>query len=90
MLNERERRMLARIERQLAETDPDFVRLFAAAGRGSDSTVPTFLLVTGLALLVLGSLVVAVPVALTGITLSLFALFIAHTRPSRLRRTGFA
>ena len=90
MLNDRERRMLERIERHLIESDPDFVRLFAAdARRAREGRMPTILLVAGLALMVLGSLLVAVPVALLGITLSLFALFTAYTRTSP-SRPGFA
>jgi hypothetical protein len=82
VLNERERRVLARIERQLIESDPDLARLFAGAGRSSSGTAPTFLLVAGLALLVFGSIVAAVPVAVAGMGLAVFALFIAHTRPA--------
>ncbi len=81
MLNDRERRILARIERQLVESDPDLARLFdrhVAAGRVS--SMPTFLLVIGLALLVLGSVVAAVPIAVAGMTLSIFALFTAYVR----------
>jgi hypothetical protein len=91
VLNDRERRTLERIERHLVETDPDFARLFAAlTHRRSASPVPTLLLVVGLALMVLGSMMVAVPVALAGITISLFALFTAYAQPGRTRRAGFA
>lgn len=90
MLNDRERRILDRIELQLVESDPEFARLFAALHhpRG-ESRTPTFLLVVGLMLMVLGSMMVAVPVALGGIALSLYALLAAYTRSSS-RRTGFA
>ncbi len=91
MLNDRERRILERIERHLIESDPEFARLFSSLHhRGGQSRMPAFLMVTGLALMVLGSMAVAVPVALAGITVSLFALFTAYTRSSTPRRTGFA
>lgn len=91
MLSDRERRTLARIERHLTESDPDLVRLFArAAARDSDSPTPIFLLVTGLALLVFGSLIAAVPVAVVGMIVSVVALFTARGRTSMIRRTGFA
>jgi Protein of unknown function (DUF3040). len=91
VLSERERHVLSRIERHLVESDPDLVRLFARAmNHGSDSSAPTFLLVIGLALLVLGSLTTAVPIALIGIGLSLFSLITAHARPSRLGRPSIA
>lgn len=90
MLSERERRVLARIERQLIESDPDLARLFAGADADSGGAAPTFLLVAGLALLVLGSLVAAVPVAVTGLALAVFALFTAHVRPTGLGRPSTA
>ena len=90
MLSDRERRALARIERHLVESDPDLVRLFHRAARGPDGTTPRFLLVTGLALLVLGSIVAAVPVALAGMMLAVFALFTAYARPVGFGSAGFA
>jgi hypothetical protein len=92
VLSDRERRTLARIERQLIESDPDLARLFTRAHRrgSSTSTMPTFLLVAGLALLVLGSIVAAVPVAVAGMTIAIFALFTAHARPTQFRRPGTA
>ena len=91
MLNDRERRILERIERQLVESDPEFARLFATFHHHpGESRMPAFLLVAGLALMVLGSVMVAVPVALFGITLSLYALFTAYTRTAAARRIGFA
>ena len=81
MLNDRERRILARIERQLVESDPDLVRLFdhhVAVARGN--VMATFLLVAGLSLLVLGCVVAAVPVAVVGMAISVFALFTAFAR----------
>jgi hypothetical protein len=91
VLSDRERRTLARIERELTASDPDLVRLFArAARRGSDSSTPIVLLVTGLAVLVFGSVIAVVPVAVLGMVLSVFALFTARGRTSMLRRPGFA
>ncbi len=90
MLSERERRTLARMERHLLESDPDLVRMFTRAARGPGGTTPKFLLITGLVLLVLGSIVAAVPVALAGMTLAIFALFAAHTGATRFGRAGFA
>lgn len=91
MLSDRERRALARMERELNASDPDLVRLFAStASSGADSPLPTFLLVAGLALLVFGSLIAAVPVAVVGMVLSVFALFTARGRTSMIRRPGVA
>lgn len=91
MLNDRERRILERIERQLVESEPELARLFATfQHQPGESRMPAFLLVAGLTLMVLGSMTVAVPVALLGITVSLYALFAAYTRTSCARRTGFA
>jgi Protein of unknown function (DUF3040) len=91
VLSDRERRILERIELHLVESDPEFARLFATFHhRHGESRVPAFLLVVGLALMVLGSMTVAVPLALAGITLSIFALFSAYTRSSAVRRAGFA
>ncbi len=91
MLSDRERRTLARIERELTASDPHLVQLFSgAAVRDGDSPLPTFLLVAGLALLVFGSLIAAVPVAVFGMVLSLFALFTARGRTSMIRRPGIA
>lgn len=87
MLSDRERWNLARIERHLAESDPEFVRLFRHAARGPDGTMPRFLLVAGLALMVLGSIAAAVPVSVSGMMLAVFALFTAYTSP---RGFGYA
>jgi hypothetical protein len=84
VLSDRERRVLARIERQLIESDPDLARLFAGGAPRSGGDTSTFLLVAGLALLVLGSIVAAVPVAVAGMALAVFALFTAHARPTGL------
>lgn len=91
MLSDRERRTLARIERELTASDPDLVRLFAdKVTRGSAGDTPIFLLVTGLALLVFGSLIAVVPVAVVGMIVSVVALFTARGRTSMIRRPGFA
>lgn len=83
MLNERERRVLARIERHLAETDPDLVRLFTGGPlkRGAASS-PRVLLVIGLVLLVLGSAAAVIPVAMFGVSLAVVALFLAYLGPA--------
>jgi Protein of unknown function (DUF3040) len=81
MLSDRERRTLASIERQLVESDPELARLFAhGVPRRTDSPMPTFLLVTGLLLMVLGSMLVTASVAVTGIAFALTALGMAYFR----------
>ena len=91
MLNDRERRTLERIERHFIESDPDFARLFSTTPhRGPSGRMPTVLLVVGLLLMVMGSVMVAVPVALIGVSVSLYALFTAYTRTTDGRRAGFA
>lgn len=82
MLNDRERRVLARIERQLRDTDPHLAQLFDGSAPSDPGVTPRFLLVTGLALLLLGTVLVAVPVAVAGMVLSGFSLLVAHTRPA--------
>lgn len=88
MLSERDHRVLARIERQLIESDPDFARLFAdhALRSSPAGSTPTFLLIAGLALLVIGSIVAVVAVAVAGMVLSMVALFAAHARPGGFTR----
>lgn len=80
MLNERERRVLARIEQHLVTSDPDFARLFQTAARRQAGTTPRMLLAVGLALLVLGAAVTAVPVAVLGMLISMVALVAAFQR----------
>jgi hypothetical protein len=93
VLNERERRMLARMERHLTDTDPGFVRMFARLGRGvrtagrprsmhAAGTMPCLLLVAGLVLMVLGGMTAAPPVAVSGLAIAVLSLFIAHTSPA--------
>jgi hypothetical protein len=82
MLSERERRTLASIERELVDSDPDLARLFAGSRpRRSRFTMPTFLLVTGVVLMVLGTLIVTAAVAITGLAFTLSALAVAYFRP---------
>ncbi len=84
MLSERERRTLARIEQELRESDPDFVSQFhAAPARPSGPSGPSLLLAVGLLLMVLGSAIVAVPLALLGMTVALTALVLAYQRNGR-------
>lgn len=90
MLSDRERRILARIERHLVESDPDLARLLTGELRVQRSGVPIVLLVAGLAMLVLGSLLAVIPVTLAGMAAAVFALFVAHTQPNPIRRAGFA
>lgn len=90
MLSERDRRVLARIERHLIESDPDLARLFAGAAPRDTGTTPTFLLVVGLALLVFGSIVAATPVAVAGMALAVFALFTSYAGGFGRGRTSFA
>ena len=81
MLSDRERRTLATIERQLVESDPELARLFAhGVPRRSGSALPTFLLVTGVLLMVLGSMLVTASVAVTGIAFAVVALGLAYFR----------
>ena len=81
MLSDRERRTLAAIERQLTESDPDLARLFAGGlPRRSGLSMPTFLLVTGVLLMVLGSMLVTASVAVTGIAFAVAALGLAYFR----------
>lgn len=81
VLSDRERRILAQIERRLIESDPDLAtQLSGTGGRGADRPV---LLGSGLALVVLGSLLGALPVAFAGMALAMFALLggVARQRP---------
>lgn len=82
MLSERERQVLAHIEHTLSASDPDLARLLAGSGSGRGVVAPMLLLVAGLALMVLGSAIATVPVAVIGMALSLAALLLAHARPA--------
>ena len=80
MLSDRERHTLARIEQQLVSSDPDFARLFDTAARRRSGATPRALLVMGLALMVLGTAVTAVPVAVFGMLISAVAIVAAFQR----------
>lgn len=80
MLNDRERQVLARIEHHLAITDPEFIQLFRGAAPRRSGLNPSLLLVIGLALMVLGSAVTAVPVAVLGMATAAWALVAAFQR----------
>ena len=83
MLSERERQILASIEHQLVESDPELVRLFTrGVPRRAGFPLPTFLLVTGLVLMVLGGMIVTASVAVTGIAFAVVALCLAYFRPT--------
>jgi hypothetical protein len=82
VLSERELRTLARIERHIADTDPALAQVLSTGTLPRPRWAnPTALLVAGLVLLVFGSVIAAVPVAVLGITLAVLALFTAHHRP---------
>ena len=82
MLSERERRVLARIERQLADTDPGLAQILSSGMLPRPRWAnPTALLIIGLVLLVFGSVIAAVPVAVLGIGMAVMALFTAHRHP---------
>jgi hypothetical protein len=91
MLSDRERRTLAIIERHLVESDPELAMLFAGcAPRSPGGAIPTVLLVTGLLLMITGSMLVAAPMAITGMAMSIVALCLAYARPTGLGRTSSA
>jgi hypothetical protein len=98
VLNDRERGVLAHIERDLVSSDPHLARLFqrlayvrahpaprAVAGVRSASTrsmrdagpTPCILLITGLALLVLGGISAALPIVGTGVVMIMIAFVLA-------------
>jgi hypothetical protein len=82
VLSERERRTLARIERHLADTDPTLAHVLSTGTLPRSRWAnPTVLLITGLVLLVFGSVIAAVPVAVLGIAMAVLAMFTAHRRP---------
>ena len=69
VLSERELRTLARIERHIADTDPALAQVLSTGTLPRPRWAnPTALLVTGLVLLVFGSVIAAVPVAVLGIS----------------------
>ena len=81
MLSDRERRVLERIEQELKRSDPDLVRMFTRM-RTRRASGPAVLLGVGLVVMVLGSAIVSVSVAMLGIAIAGIALFAAyHRRP---------
>lgn len=91
MLSDRERQTLVAIERQLVESDPELARIFAGgAPRRGRRGLPRVLLICGVLLMVIGSMIVTVSVAITGIALSILALCLAHARPAGLGRSSSA
>ena len=86
MLSERERLTLAAIERHLVESDPELAGLFAhSVPHRRSSPLPTFLLVTGVILMILGSMLVTASVAVTGIAFAVTALGLAYFRSGQGR-----
>jgi hypothetical protein len=82
VLSERERRVLARIERHLTESDPALAEILTTGTLPRSRWAnPVVLLVTGLLLLVFGCVIAAVPVALLGIAIAVGAMYTAHRHP---------
>ncbi|MBA3907930.1 MAG: DUF3040 domain-containing protein [Pseudonocardiales bacterium] len=79
MLSDRERRVLDRIEQELRRSDPALVRKFTRM-RPRRMSGPAMLLTFGLAMMVLGSAVVSVPVAVLGMAVAAIALVGAYYR----------
>ncbi len=86
MLSDRERNVLARIEQELMATDPAFVRQFASPRRRLVGG-PALLLALGLAVMVFGSAIISVEVAVLGIGIAVVALVAAYHRPMGFRTT---
>jgi hypothetical protein len=86
-MSDRERRVLESIEHELRRTDPRLVRQFARLGKRR-ITGPSMLLTLGLVVMVLGSAIVSVPVALLGIAIAAVALVAAYYRPLGFRFSG--
>lgn len=78
-MSERERRVLARIERHIAETDPRLARMLALH-RHPEHSSPVTLLVVGLGLMLLGSVTAIVGLVAIGAFTSLAALGMAAIR----------
>ncbi|MDT7578078.1 MAG: hypothetical protein QOH17_4411 [Pseudonocardiales bacterium] len=90
MLSERERRVLDRMEQDLRRSDPALVRKFARM-RARRISGPAMLLTVGLAIMVFGSAIVSVPVAVLGMGIAAIALVAAyHHRPKRFGLPGRA
>jgi hypothetical protein len=81
MLSERERRTLAGIEQHLVESDPELARLFTSGRpRRTGTAMPTFLLVAGVSLMLLGSMLVTASIAIVGVVFAVVALGLAYFR----------
>jgi len=85
-MSDRERRVLEGIEQELRRSDPELVRRFARLGKRRIKG-PTMLLALGLVVMVLGSAIVSVAVAVLGIGIAGGALLAAYYRP---RGFGFS
>jgi hypothetical protein len=88
MLNDRERSLLALIERDLQATDPGLAARFSSLGRRSGTrsvrgagVIPMVLLAGGLLLLLVGGVTAAVPVVVSGILMAVAALALALVAP---------
>jgi hypothetical protein len=77
VLSDRERRVLDRIEQELRRSDPDLVRKFTRM-RSRRMSRPAVLLTIGLVVMVFGSAIVSVPVAVLGIAIAAIALVAAY------------
>jgi uncharacterized membrane protein YdbT with pleckstrin-like domain len=79
LLSPRDRRVLAQIERYLADTDPDLVRLFRNGPRVDQGSRATsrYVLITGLVVFSIGAIAVALPLTLFGIVLVALAPILA-------------
>jgi Protein of unknown function (DUF3040) len=84
VLSDRERRVLDRIEQELRRSDPALVRKFSRM-RARRMSRPALLLTFGLIMMVFGSAIVSVPVAVLGMVVAAIALVGAYHR----RPTGF-
>ena len=79
MLNERERRELARIEQELQRSDPDLARMFARR-RPRRISGAAVLLTLGMIVMMVGSAMVSVTIAVLGIGIAIVALITAYHR----------
>jgi hypothetical protein len=81
MLSERDRRVLARIEEDLAQSDPELVRMFhEGVPRARGQGLPATLVALGLLLAVGGALIAVLPLALLGVVMIVAALYVATVR----------
>jgi hypothetical protein len=88
MLSERDRRVLARMEEDLSQSDPQLVRMFhEGPPRTPGHGLPCTLIALGLVIAVAGSMIAVVSLALLGVGLIATALYVAMLRaqPGRPR-----